>query len=171
MTLCANCSEELFSGKVCYKCGTRVGGLVGSPQSTAIPEPATQFQQAQPQPQPQYQPVSSFSTTTKSMSFTESIKFCLSNYANFKGRASRSEYWYFVLFGTLIYFVSALLLPELYVLAFLGLLIPTLAAAVRRLHDRGRSGWNMLWALVPLGGIVVFVWLVSAGEPAPNRFG
>ena len=171
MTLCANCSEELFSGKVCYKCGTRVGGLVGSPQSTPIPEPTTQFQQAQPQPQPQYQPVSSFSTTTKSMSFTESIKFCLSNYANFKGRASRSEYWYFALFGALIYFASALLLPELYVLAFLGLLIPTLAAAVRRLHDGGRSGSNLLWVLVPIGGIVVFVWLVSAGESTPNRFG
>ena len=91
--------------------------------------------------------------------------------ANFKGRASRSEYWYFALFGALVYFVSALLLPELYVLAFLGLLIPTLAAAVRRLHDGGRSGWNLLWAFVPIGGIVVFVWLVSAGEPTPNRFG
>jgi len=134
-----------------------------------MPQPAQQQQQtwAQASAQPALSP----SPSSRSMSFTESIKYCLSNYANFKGRASRSEYWYFFLFGTLIYFVSALLLPELYVLAFLGLLIPTFAAAVRRLHDRGRSGWNMLWALVPLGGIVVFVWLVSAGEPAPNRFG
>lgn len=169
MALCVNCSEELFSGKVCYKCGTHVGGPVGSSQPSPMSQPITQFQQAQPQAQ--YQPVPSFSATAKSMSFTESIKFCLSNYANFKGRASRSEYWYFALFGALIYFASALLLPELYVLAFLGLLIPTLAAAVRRLHDGGRSGWNLLWAFVPIGGIVVFVWLVSAGEPTPNRFG
>ena len=169
MALCVNCSEELFSGKVCYKCGTHVGGPVGSTQPSPMSQPTTQFQQAQPQAQ--NQPISSFSATAKSMSFTESIKFCLSNYANFKGRASRSEYWYFALFGALVYFVSALLLLELNVLAFLGLLIPTLAAAVRRLHDGGRSGSNLLWVLVPIGGIVVFVWLVSAGESSPNRFG
>ena len=169
MALCVNCSEELFSGKVCYKCGTHVGGPVGSTQPNQMPQPAQQQQQtwAQASTQPAFSSIPS----SKSMTFAESIKFCLSNYANFKGRASRSEYWYFALFGALVYFVSALLLPELYVLAFLGLLIPTLAAAVRRLHDGGRSGWNLLWAFVPIGGIVVFVWLVSAGEPTPNRFG
>ena len=74
-------------------------------------------------------------------------------------------------FGALVYFASALLSPELYAIALLGLLIPTLAAAVRRLHDGGRSGSNLLWAFVPIGGIVVFIWLASTGERAPNRFG
>ena len=169
MALCVNCSEELFSGKVCYKCGTHVGGPVGSTQPNQMPQPAQQQQQtwAQASAQPALSP----SPSSKSMSFTESIKYCLTNYANFKGRASRSEYWYFVLFGALVYLASAMLSPALYGIALLGLLIPTLAAAVRRLHDGDRSGSNLLWAFIPFGGIAVFVWLVSAGKPAPNRFG
>jgi uncharacterized membrane protein YhaH (DUF805 family) len=48
--------------------------------------------------------------------------------------------------------------------------IPTFAAAVRRLHDGGRSGWNVLWSLVPFGGIVVLVWLASEGQPGSNKY-
>ena len=104
------------------------------------------------------------------MGFQESIKHCLTNYANFKGRAKRSEYWYFVLFCALVYMVTITFSYELYVIAILGLLVPTLAAAVRRLHDGGRSGWNLLWGFVPIGNIVVLVWLVKAGELDSNQY-
>jgi len=104
------------------------------------------------------------------MSFSEAIKHCLSNYANFKGRAKRSEYWYFVLFSALIYLVMMVVSTQLYVIALLGLLTPSFAVAVRRLHDRGRSGWNLLWSFVPFGSIFVFVWLVKEGDAGSNQY-
>lgn len=74
------------------------------------------------------------------------------NYANFDGRARRSEYWYFVLVQVIISFILQLLdlvlvaaadLPvaPLGTLFGIAMLVPGLAVAVRRLHDTGRSGW------------------------------
>lgn len=104
------------------------------------------------------------------MNFPDAIKHCLTNYANFKGRAKRSEYWFFVLFGALVYLVTTAISYELYLIAVLALLVPSLAAAVRRLHDRGRSGWNLLWMLIPFGGIVVLVWLAQDSTPGSNQY-
>lgn len=104
------------------------------------------------------------------MSFTESIKHCLSSYAKFKGRATRSEYWYFILFAIIVYFLTLLFSYELYIVAVLGLIIPTLAAAVRRLHDGGRSGWNLLWSFIPFGSIVVLFWLTKSSEVGTNKY-
>ena len=74
----------------------------------------------------------------------------LQNYATFKGRASRSEYWYFVLFNVIfsivLGFVSGIVdLPILYTIYSLVLLIPSIAVAVRRMHDVGKSGWFILY--------------------------
>ena len=104
------------------------------------------------------------------MSFTESIKHCLSSYAKFKGRATRSEYWYFILFAIIVYFLTLLFSYELYIVAVLGLIIPTSAAAVRRLHDGGRSGWNLLWSFIPFGSIVVLFWLTKSSEVGTNKY-
>ena len=181
MALCSSCGNDIFGGKVCYKCGTRVGGFVGaSPQGDVANQQQMQSQ-TQFQPQPQFQaPVQQYHAASqqmfqgqgmpRSMGFSEAIKHCFSNYANFNGRAKRSEYWYFVLFAAIVYFVAALLSPGLYTLVFFALVIPTFAAAVRRLHDGGRSGWNVLWSLVPFGGIVVLVWLASEGQPGSNKY-
>ena len=94
----------------------------------------------------------------------------LQNYANFDGRATRSEYWYFVLFNFLIAFavgfVTAIIgLSALSTLYSLGLLIPSWAVAIRRIHDTGKSGW---FVLVP---IYNFVLLVSKGQDVENEFG
>ncbi len=104
------------------------------------------------------------------MSFTEAIKHCLSKYATFKGRATRSEYWYFVLFSLIVYVLTILFSYELYVVAVVGLIIPTLSAAVRRLHDGGRSGWNFLWSLIPFGSIVILIWLTRPSEVGTNKY-
>jgi uncharacterized membrane protein YhaH (DUF805 family) len=104
------------------------------------------------------------------MGFTEAIKHCLSNYANFKGRAKRSEYWYFALFCFLAYVISAMVAPALYGIVVVALLLPTFAAGTRRLHDQGKSGANLLWVLVPFGGIVVIIWLASAGDSSLNKY-
>jgi uncharacterized membrane protein YhaH (DUF805 family) len=99
------------------------------------------------------------------------------NYANFRGRARRQEYWMFVLFNLLNLFAAAALSIQSHsmvvVLVYhLVLMVPSLAVGVRRLHDTDRSGWWMLLALIPLiGGIVLLVFMCLEGTRGPNRFG
>lgn len=102
----------------------------------------------------------------------------LKKYAVFSGRARRKEYWMFVLFHLI---VAAVLLGIdiaagtngiLYGLYWLGTLLPSLAAAVRRLHDTGRSGWMILVGIIPLvGGIILLVFLATEGKPENNEYG
>ena len=96
------------------------------------------------------------------MSISESVRSVLQNYANFRGRASRSEYWYWILaFWVGWYIVVAF--TRLYPIYDFGLLIPTLAVGVRRLHDSNHSGW---WLLVP---VVNFIFLLLPPVES-NRF-
>jgi uncharacterized membrane protein YhaH (DUF805 family) len=112
------------------------------------------------------------------MNFQTAVSTCLSKYANFQGRALRSEYWYFVLFLFIVDIVAYLIdmgifgRPLLYGLASLALLLPSLAVGVRRLHDTDRSGWWLLISFIPLiGAIVLIVWFCTQGTQGPNRFG
>lgn len=108
----------------------------------------------------------------------------LNDYATFRGRARRKEYWYFVLFNILFGIVAMIIdrmlglsyglygYGPIYGLYSLALIIPSLAVSVRRLHDVGRSGWMLLVALIPLIG---FFWLlflfVTEGDAGTNDFG
>lgn len=106
------------------------------------------------------------------MRFGQAVKTCLRKYVEFEGRAGRPEYWYFYLFNMLLFIVCAVLrLPEAQSLVSLALFLPNIAAAARRLHDSGRSGWNQLWSLTIIGIIPVVFWLARPGDPAENRFG
>lgn len=127
------------------------------------------------------------------MSFVTAVKTCVRRYADFTGRARRSEYWWFYLAYVLVVLVIAiaggivaavvgsvnetagsavgLLVTILYFIVALALILPTLAVGARRLHDTGRSGWWLLLALVPLGGIVLLVFWVLDSSPGTNRFG
>ncbi len=97
--------------------------------------------------------------------FIEAIKVCLSKYVDGKGRASRSEYWYFALFHFIVVTLTG-------GLGEIVLLLPGLTVSVRRLHDVGKSAWALLWILVPIvGWILLIVYAVRPGEPAMNRFG
>ena len=124
------------------------------------------------------------------MSFQEAVQTVFSNYANFKGRARRSEYWYFMLFIICVNVVLSLLssillmvtgdnssvlvfIPSIlsYVFSF-GTLVPQLAVAVRRLHDTGRSGWCYLLNVIPLvGWILLIVWYCGDSQPGDNQYG
>ena len=105
------------------------------------------------------------------MKLDESISVCLSNYATFTGRASRSEFWWFMLFLTLATAACEVVSHKLSAVFTIATLLPTLAAATRRLHDTDKSGWMQLIGLVPVvGWIVVIVWLCQ-GAKEPNRFG
>lgn len=104
------------------------------------------------------------------MTFGDAIKTCLTKYADFNGTASRSEYWWFVLFLILASAVLSVVSDKLSMLFSLATLLPSLAAAARRLHDIDRSGWWQLVWLVPfIGWIVMIYWLVQ--PTAPNRYG
>jgi len=113
------------------------------------------------------------------MDFKQAITTCLNKYATFSGRAPRSEYWYFFLFLIIINIVASVLdsalfgdMPVLYLVATLGLLVPSISAGVRRLHDTDKSGWWLLIGLIPLvGTIVLIVFLCQRGTVGPNRFG
>lgn len=107
----------------------------------------------------------------------------LKKYATFEGRARRKEYWFFTLVSTAISlalgyvegFLGLFTGTELSVLSLIYLVfvfLPTLAVAVRRLHDIGRSGWWYLLNLVPLvGSIVVLIFLVQDSQPEDNQYG
>ena len=101
----------------------------------------------------------------------------LKQYADFNGRARRSEYWYFTLFNILISFaigfISALIgLPSLGALYSLAVLIPGIAVAVRRMHDVGKSGWILLVALIPIiGSIYIVILAVTDGDAGDNKYG
>lgn len=103
------------------------------------------------------------------MTFTDSIKTCFNKYATFEGTASRSEYWWFMLFLFLASAAANVISETLGVLFTLATILPSIAAACRRLHDTDRSGWWQLIVLVPvIGWIVLIVFLVQ--ESRPNRY-
>ena len=103
------------------------------------------------------------------MSFSESARICLQKYIDFNGRASRSEYWWFVLLTFALGFI-----PVIGWLIRLALLLPSLAVQVRRLHDLGRSAWWLLLLVPPIfiiGGPVLLIMSAFPGTPGPNRYG
>ena len=119
------------------------------------------------------------------MQFQDAVKKCLSNYVTFSGRAARSEFWWFALFvflGNLAFGIVDMLIfgrtvegdqiSVLGALFSLGMLLPSIAAGVRRLHDRDMVGWWYLIVLIPiLGALVLLFFFVQKGTDGTNRFG
>ena len=118
------------------------------------------------------------------MTFMESVRTCLKeNYCNFEGRAPRSEYWWFALFAVLLGIVTSIIdgilgtvtangIGLISSIASLALIIPSIAVAVRRLHDTDRSGWFYLLNFIPIiGWIVLIIFFVQQGTNGRNRFG
>ena len=98
------------------------------------------------------------------MDFSQAIKSCLSQYATFSGRASRSEYWWFFLFQVLVLIAASILGDAAYSIVVLGLLLPALAVATRRLHDIGRSGWWQLLMLTGIGYLLLLFWWAQPSQ-------
>lgn len=129
-----------------------------------------------------------------SMSLGESLTSVFNKYATFTGRARRSEFWWFsgcyfvlqiifsfaslgmqagVMSGELSYNDPTFsMFQTMSVILGLGLLLPSLAVTVRRFHDIGKSGWNILWAAIPLiGAIIVLVWMCQDSDVVANKYG
>ncbi len=122
------------------------------------------------------------------MSFAAAIQSFFKNYANFKGRARRSEFWYSLLFVTVVAFILGLvmpgtptMLPDGTMIAGVGLLaslwqlavlVPGLAVAWRRLHDVDKGGPYYFIGLIPIvGAILLLIQFAKEGTPGANRFG
>ena len=102
----------------------------------------------------------------------------LKKYADFSGRAQRSEFWFFFLFFIIIVAVVAAIDVAvgtngiLIGIATLGLLIPSISVGVRRLHDIDKSGWFYFVQLIPAVGGFIFLYFMSKdGTPGSNKYG
>jgi uncharacterized membrane protein YhaH (DUF805 family) len=108
----------------------------------------------------------------------------IKKYADFSGRARRTEYWMFVLFNVIFAIVAIVLDNFLgtaseevgyglfYGLFSLAIILPTWAVTVRRLHDVGKSGWWIFISLIPLiGGIWLFVLTLTDSDSGDNQYG
>ncbi len=102
----------------------------------------------------------------------------LQNYANFKGRARRSEYWHYMLANVIAYVVLSILTRAsgifglLLGVYWLAMIIPGLAVTIRRLHDTDKSGWFILVSLIPfVGTIVLLVFLFADSKAGTNNWG
>ena len=114
------------------------------------------------------------------MSFADAVrKAFVQNYGNFQGRATRPEFWWFMLAVLLATLAGAIIDDGLLRgrsifegLVTLATIVPSLSVGARRLHDTDRSGWWQLVSLVPLiGTIVLIVWWATPGSAASNRYG
>jgi uncharacterized membrane protein YhaH (DUF805 family) len=111
------------------------------------------------------------------MGFGQAIGSGFSNYVNFSGRACRSEYWFWTLFVILAEIVTSIIdwvIGASVTTSLFGLatLLPSLAVAIRRLHDLDRTGWWFLLAFVPIvGWIILIIWYCTKGTEGSNRFG
>lgn len=104
------------------------------------------------------------------MNFGQAISTCLSKYATFAGRASRSEFWWFFLFQLLVSIAASMLGDVVNGLVNLALLLPALAVGTRRLHDIGRSGWWQLIMLTVIGLLVLIYWWVQPTADGSNEY-
>ncbi len=112
------------------------------------------------------------------MPFGEAVKRCFKKYADFNGRASRAEYWWFMLFNCIISVIFSGLGQAANFFNFLGglyslaVLVPSLAVAWRRMHDIGKGGGWFFICFVPLIGWIWYIVLAATrGEAGANRFG
>ena len=102
----------------------------------------------------------------------------LQSYAKFDGRAGRAEFWWFALANFVVVFALAILAQIssifliLYFVYAIAMFVPSIAVAIRRLHDTDKSGWMLLLGLIPfVGFIILLVFYIQEGTAGPNKYG
>jgi uncharacterized membrane protein YhaH (DUF805 family) len=110
------------------------------------------------------------------MNMQDAVRSALSQYANFSGRARRSEFWYFNL-AMMIVSIVATVIDELIggwvveIIVFLATVVPTLSVGARRLHDTDKSGWLQLIAFIPIVGWIVLIVFFATDSGPDNKYG
>lgn len=127
------------------------------------------------------------------MSFTSAIKQCYQKAFTLRGRASRSEYWFFCLYLLILCFVLVTimvaldcnlqdndsgLVPNLKGLSILlsGItlfihIVPMFSVTLRRLHDGNMPGWLLLLSIIPVGNLILFIFMLLPSTPGGNPYG
>ncbi len=106
------------------------------------------------------------------MQFQESVKTCFNRFSDFKGRSSRSEFWWFFSFFVGVNFVSNAILPQsVRIIVALAMLLPLISVLIRRLHDIGKPGiWAIMW-FIPIAHLVVLYFALQKSMPSANAYG
>lgn len=159
---CRNCGASIPDNvKYCPSCGAEQ-----APQYSTV------------NGQPQYQNGYYYGQPAPSIGFIDAVVRCFTHYADFSGRARRSEYWYVFLLQIIVSAVLGMLVSIsdgfsiLSMLWSIGTLVPGLALCVRRLHDVGKSGIWLLWILLPIiGPIILLVQYCADSQHGPNQYG
>ena len=107
---------------------------------------------------------------SKTLTFPQAIRICFAKYAEFDGRATRAEFWWFALFVTLATSGFTYLSEAAASIFLIAVLLPFLAAGARRLHDANKSAWWLLFLPVPVGGLVILavLWAMPSYEKLPE---
>lgn len=171
-TYCSNCGEAVDGVAFCAVCGTAVAGAAPAAGSSTTEAPTYAAPAAGN---------TGKSLQTGRLSFVEAIKSFFANYVNFEGRATQSAYWFAALFifiaGMAANIIGSPLSESnstnpISSLVSLAFLLPNISVGIRRLHDTGRSGTYLLWALLPIvGWILVIVALAAKSQDADNKYG
>lgn len=161
---CKNCGEQLKSdAQFCGKCGTKVmtapvaADRGCAPSSFVAPDS---------------------NNSIRLINFGEAVGNFFSKYVDFKGRATRAEYWWILLFNFIMEFCLSLFAIEsaeasevLLSIYFLFILIPTLSLCWRRLHDIGKSGGYYFFVLIPVVGVIMLIVFMLTESDGDNRYG
>ena len=148
---CRKCGKENSNDvKFCSSCGANISTL-------SVSGPA----------------VTTTGVSSEQMTFGKSIATCFAKYVDFKGRASRPEFWWFYLFTILLLWGSMLVdsSQALSTIVNLAVALPIIAAGSRRLHDTNRSGWWQLIMFTVIGLIPLVIWFASKGSDQDNQYG
>lgn len=180
---CTNCGSPLREGqKFCENCGTPVAQQTAQshqtayqaapPQSEAAESQTTYTESAQTT-EPGFDPEIS-EVGILGCGFTLAVRRYFEKYATFKGRATRSEYWWVILMEWAVFIVAnwlSKILPGADMIVALALICPSLSLLVRREHDIGRSGSRVFVFLIPLVGWIMLLVDAVTRSKGPNRFG
>lgn len=136
------------------------------------PYPTSPFGEPTPQP-----PTDPSVAPLRGATFSQAVQRFFARYALFRGRASRSEFWWWYLASAIVEIVLQVLVRVsgafniLALIYGLAVIVPQIAIAARRLHDTNRSGWWQLLALIPIvGWIILLVWFIQKEKPEGVRF-
>jgi uncharacterized membrane protein YhaH (DUF805 family) len=111
------------------------------------------------------------------MTFFEAIAKCYRRYFVFKGRAPKSEFWWFYLLAflfawPLVIAPWASIYSFIYFILTLSVLFPFAAVWTRRMHDIGKAGWNIFFIFLPvIGWMMILRWTMKAGDEESNKYG
>ena len=159
---CSKCGKQIGNEvKFCPYCGNAVNGT--KPNNGAAEKAKNFFAEMQAHADDLKGP--------EPVDFVKAIKLFFLYALNFKGRSSRSEYWWmFLVTGLASGVLSSI--PVIGGLASLAILVPTVAVSIRRLHDTGKSGWFMLMGLIPVVGFfIMLIFYCKVGQPEANQWG